>query len=226
MYLDLDWVPPDREQRRSSRRGRTRRHRAREQAPRLHLGSACGGPAWMGAVAPLAPRHGLRDVTDGLGRQRATGREMVGVSRRSRIVGSKKARKPETVVHRSKEGRAGEDIVARVVRIRAEAMPVAHLAPGRGHQLHQAHSARRAYDGPATELRPAAALDEDHCFDPGIGKLEPRRGLRDRRGPGVERMGGCRKFKDEHGCGAGELQPAGHRSFASPRIPSLAVVPK
>src|SRR3546814_4987548 len=61
------------------------------------------------------------------------------------------------IIHQPQIATAGEDIVARVMRIAAEREPCAHIGPGGGHHLHQPHCTGTAGDRvTATHREPGA----------------------------------------------------------------------
>src|SRR3546814_3416715 len=78
---------------------------------------------------------------------------MLGVAAGTGIVRTEETGIAEPVVHQAEVESAGENVVARIVGIEAEAETRPHVGPGRGHQLHQPHRPRRRSDGLAIEGR-------------------------------------------------------------------------
>src|SRR3546814_7935358 len=92
---------------------------------------------------------------------------MLGVAAGTGIVRTEETGIAEPVVHQAEVESAGENVVARIVGIEAEAETRPHVSPGRGHQLHQPHRPRRRSDGLAIEGRLAIAFgrSEEHTSE-------------------------------------------------------------
>src|SRR3546814_1888045 len=98
--------------------------------------------------------------------------KMCGIAGRSGIIGREQTRITEPLVHQPQIEGAGADIVARIMRIRAEVEPAAHIGIAGGHELHQPHRTRAAGDRPAIEHGVAAAFGAHDGDDPGFRSEE------------------------------------------------------
>ncbi len=118
-----------------------------------------------------------------LGRQRATGGEILVVAAWAGIVGREHGADIAVAIeHLSQIGGAGEDVVARVERIVAERIADAQLGPGVGHDLHQSH--RSGLRDRANILR---TLGIENGAYPCLGNAEALRCLADLCGKTVNR---------------------------------------
>ena len=109
----------------SCRSARAMNNGARVQA----RGSAAATVIAPGRSPPPNEGSERGDIGAGFGRQRAA-REILVVAPGSRIVGREKARRAVAIVHLAQIGRAGQDVVARIVGIAPEPMADAQLRPG------------------------------------------------------------------------------------------------
>src|SRR5574338_129889 len=115
---------------------------------------------------------------------------MLRVAGRAGVVRGEQAWIAKPVVHGAKVSGPGKDIVARLVRVRPEAVGGAHLAPGPRHELHQPHGSSAAPDRSAVERGPPSALRAHDAPDPFLRDAETRRCSRDERTPSVDLSGG------------------------------------
>ena len=82
------------------------------------------------------------------------------------LIRGQKARRSVALIEISKIRRAGQNIVMRVERIVAEPQSPPVLPPGRRHELHESHGARRGCRRLAVHRLTPRALRADHSVDP------------------------------------------------------------
>ena len=133
-----------------------------------------------------AQRHGIAEVgrddlqvAHGLAGQRAAILQVVVQSFDPRIVRRKESRRAIQAIQRADIGRARQDVVAWLVRVRTEMVALLHVAIGLRHQLHQAHRATGGGDGMAVHVFVSARFLLDDGADPWLRHGKAVRGLLD-----------------------------------------------
>src|SRR5579872_7053883 len=84
-----------------------------------------------------------RDVGRSFRWKRLSCYEVLFITRRTGMVGRKKACRSEAIVHLFKICSASQYVVARIIRVETKTMANTELYPGARHELHQAHRTAR-----------------------------------------------------------------------------------
>jgi hypothetical protein len=133
-----------------------------------------------GLFAPHQRRQRC-DIRLRLIRQQTTRRQMMFVTSRPGIVGSKKARRAVTIMELANISGTCQDIVVRIIRISAETISSAQFCLGLWHDLRQPH-------GGLGRSRPwfAAAFDVHHCAYPTFRHTEALGRFSDKSREGID----------------------------------------